>query len=857
MLRTTLRSLWSHKLRLVLTMLAIILGVSFMAGTLVLNATVGRVFDDLFGKMGQNIDAVARGEVLFERPDGGGDERALLDQDLVEQVAKVDGVAFAEGSIATTDATLIDRKGDPIGGFGPPTIVGSWDTDRQMASYQIDQGRAPEKPGEAVIDRGGADKGDFAIGQQVKYIGVDGKPSFLTLVGISRFGEADSAGGSIFVGVTLADAQRIAGEPGKVDQVIVRAAEGVTPEQLVERLDAANLSPGLDVITGQQASDEMASDIKQGLSFFTIALLVFAFISLFVAAFIISNTFSILLAQRTRELALLRAIGATRRQVLTSALAEAALIGVISSVLGFLAGIGLAAGALALLDVLGVDLPKTTLLVTPMAGIQVLLVGVIVTLVSAVLPAVRATRVPPIAALRSTAVENRSGLKYRAIGGLVLLVLGIVSILPAFAAEPDSDDLPGVGVGLGLLMLSILVLGPVIARPLARLAGSWLPSLKGVIGRLARENAMRSPRRTASTSAAIIIGVSLVVFISVFASSAQATIDKALGTNFESGYIVLPFNQGSSVGAPPEMAQRLRDVPGVAQVDAGSGAGGEITLPDGEKTPAFLFGITPETFGTIYNANMAEGTLDDLVPGTVLVDQAVARSNGIGVGDRISVTGQGGRVASFTVSALGDDPIVLGQWTINATDMAKLVPAVTDVFVGVNLEPGVSVDSIRGELRAVVDDYPNMRLQDKEQFRNSLVGLITALLNVILALLAVSIVIAFIGILNTMLLAIHERTRELGLLRAMGMTRSQMRSAVRWEAVIVSLIGTALGMGLGLGLSYVMVRALKSEGIDQFSVPTMPMIFIAGAAILLGILAAAWPAHKASKLNVLEAIATE
>jgi len=659
------------------------------------------------------------------------------------------------------------------------------------------------------------------------------------------------------VGVTLEEAQRIAQEPGQIDGVEIRADDGVTPEELVERLQSADLAPGADVITGEQASDEMASDVKQGLSFFTIALLVFAFISLFVAAFIISNTFSILLAQRTRELALLRAIGATRRQVLTSSLVEAALIGLVASILGFLAGIGLAAAALALLEAIGVDLPSTNLVITPIAGIQVLATGVIVTLVSALLPAIRATRVPPIAALRSAAAESPKTGKVRAIGGLVVLALGLVSILPAFRAEPTSDDLPGVGVGLGLLMLAVLMLGPAMARPLSRVTGAWLPRTRGVVGQLARENAMRSPRRTASTAAAIIIGVTLVVFISVFASSARATINKALGASFNSDFIVMPYNQGSEVGAAPTMAERLAQVPGVRQVDGSAAVVGQITLPNESETGGYIAGINPETFEDIYESSMAEGQLSDLVPGTVVVDRSVARSNGLAVGDTITITGSSGREADFEISALGDDPLILGQWTLNREDMTKLVPSVTDVFVGINLEPGTSVEDVRADLRAVVDDYPNMKLQDKDQFRNSLVSLITALLNVILGLLAVSIVIAFIGILNTMLLAIHERTRELGLLRAMGMTRSQMRSAVRWEAVIVSLLGTALGMLLGLGLSYVMVRALRSEGIDTFAVPTTPMIVVAVAAIVFGIVAAAWPAYKASKLNVLEAIATE
>ncbi|MCB0978449.1 MAG: ABC transporter permease [Acidimicrobiales bacterium] len=857
MLKTTLRSLWSHKLRLALSMLSIVLGVSFMSGTLVLNSTVGRVFDDLFAKLGENVDAVVRGKVLYENDQGGDTVRTLLPDSIVAKVRAVDGVAAAEGSTLTTKATIIDAKGDAMGGAGPPTIIGSWTVDKRMSSYQIDRGRAPTRPGEAILDRGGMDKGGFEIGSRVEIIGLDGKPQHLTIVGVSRFGEADSAGGSIFLGVTLPEAQRIAGEPGKLNQVDVRAEPGVSQEELVRRLKDAKLAKGLDIVTGEKASQEMASDVKQGLNFFTTALLVFAFIALFVAAFIISNTFSILFAQRTKELALLRAIGATRRQVLTSSLTEAAMIGAISSIVGFLAGIGLAAGALALLDALGVDLPRTNLLVTPATAVKVFATGVIVTLVSAAMPAIRATRVPPIAALRSTAVESRRAPRLRTVAGILLGLLGAFLIMPAFAAEPSSDDLPRIGGGLGCAVLALLLLGPAIARPISRVIGSWLPRVRGAVGNIARENAMRSPRRTASTAAALIIGVALVVFITIFAASARQTIDNSLGTGFRSDYIILPVNQQSEVGADPSMARRLAEVPGVSVVDATGFVVAQAELSNGDKTLAFAAAIRPQTFSEVYDAKMAEGSLAQLVPGTVVVDKTTAKDHGIAVGDKIRMVGTGDRRATLRVVAISNDPIVLGQWTIHRDDVTKLAPATTDVFVGVSLKPGTSVDSVRGDLRAIVRDYPNMKLQDKDQFRNSIVSLITGLLNVIFGLLAVSIVIAFIGILNTMILAIHERTRELGLLRAMGMTRGQMRAAVRWEAVIVSLMGAGLGMLLGLGLSYVMVRALRSQGIDQFAVPVSWMVTIAVAAVVFGIVAATWPAYKAGKLNVLEAIATE
>ena len=856
MFRTTLRSLWSHKRRLISTCVAVILGVAFMSGTLVLNSTIGRIFDDLFADFGKGVDVVVRGPALFESQAGNGTQRALIDDSVTDKVAAVPGVAVAEGSMASFQLTVLDKEGDPIGGAGPPTVVGSWDTDEQLASYQVASGRAPEKAGEAIIDRAGAAKADFEIGDSLVVISPKGRNQ-LEIVGISRFGEADSAGGSFFVGTTLAEAQRLAGEPGKLNQVNARAEEGVSPEQLVEAIAAADVFEGADVVTGKQAADEQASDIKEGFGFFTTILLVFAAIALFVGWFIISNTFGILVAQRTRELALLRAIGATRRQVLLSVLLEAGIIGIFSGLVGFIAGVGLATVAFSALRSFGIELPGADLIVEPSYALITVSVGLLITAIAAVGPAVRATRVPPIAALRDVAVDTSGRSLVRAGLAVVLLALGAVMIAPAFGSEPSSDQIPTVGAGLGVLLLAVLVAGPVIARPLARVIGAGLPLIKGITGRLSRENAMRSPRRTASTASALIIGVALVSFISIFASSAKASINAAIGTGFEGDYIIQPANQFSFSGAPPSLATDIAEIDGVSNVTALTFTEGQIALSAERQVGAFVGGIDPLTAPGIFSFKMSEGQIADLTPGGILVDKAVAKDEGVEIGDTLSILSGTGRTAEFTVVGISDDPAILGQWTIDRADTAKLTAEPTDFLLGINLDQGVQPDDIRPDLRAAVKPFPNMKLQDREQYTSSIVGTITALLNVIYALLAVSIVIALIGIANTLSLSIHERTRELGLLRAMGMTRSQLRSSVRWEAVIVALMGTAIGIGLGLALSYTMVRVLVSQGVDEFAVePTFLVIVVLGGAAL-GVLASVRPAWKASNLNVLDAIATE
>ncbi|QXC59935.1 ABC transporter permease [Aquihabitans sp. G128] len=855
MIRTTLRSLWSHKRRLISTCIAVILGVAFMAGTLVLTSTINSVFDDLFANVNKNTDAIVRGPELF-KSDQAGTQRDTIPEATAEKVLAVPGVAAVSPSIATESITLLDKKGDPMGGQGPPTFVGSWGTDAQLNPYTVISGRAPEREGEAVIDRAAANDGPFKVGDSLKLVTADG-PTSLKLVGITRFGDADSAGGVIFVGTTLRQAQDYAGEPGKLDTVDVRGDAGVSPTELVKRIEAAKVTSKADVLTGEQAAKEQANELKDLFGFFSKILLTFAFIALFVGVFIISNTFGILVAQRTKELALLRAIGATRFQVLGSVLLEAGIIGVVSAVLGFLSGVGLAAAALALLRGVGLDLPSASLTITGGTAAVAIFVGLAITTASAVLPAVRATRVPPIAALRDVAIDTSDRSRLRAIFGVLFLVVGAVLTIPAFGTDPTTDQLPKVGIGMALIVVAVLVLGPVLARPLSRVVGSPLPAIKGVTGRLARENAMRSPRRTASTAAALIIGVTLVGFITIFASSAQTSVTASISGGFEGDYILQPANQQSFTGASFKLADAVAKVDGVDTVTAISGVPAQLTLPDGSKPGTNIAGIDPPTYTKLFDVKMSEGDLSDLKKGQIVVGRQTAKKESLAIGDTVKVLSADGRRASFRVAAISDDNVLLGDWTITRDDAKALRAKPDDFLVAIKLDQGTSVEGIRPELKKVAKAYPTMKLQDRKQFTGSIVAQISALLNVIYGLLAVSIVIALIGIANTLSLSIHERTRELGLLRAMGMTRSQLRSSVRWEAVIVALMGTGLGLLLGLGLSYTLVQALKSQGFNSFDVPIGGMVFVVVFGAALGVIAALRPAWKASKLNVLEAISTE
>ncbi|MGI8710678.1 MAG: ABC transporter permease [Acidimicrobiales bacterium] len=858
MIRLTLNSLWSHKRRLVSTCIAIVLGVAFMAGTFVLTSTINKVFDDLFATGYEGVDAVVRGPVLYR--DHHGTQRDNLPESALAEVKAVSGVAIAEGSISTEQITVLDQQGETMGGNGPPTIVGSWESDRQLNPYHVVRGRAPRSAGEAVIDKAGFEEGGFRVGGRIRLVTARGTRP-LRLVGVTRFGDADSSGGVLGVQATLPQAQDLIGEANKLETVDVRTAPGVDPETLVQRLEAAKVAPRADVVTGDEAAAEQSQELKGGfVSFFSTILLVFAFIALFVGAFIISNTFGILIAQRTRELALLRAVGASRRQVLTSVLFEAGVIGVVSSVVGFVAGVALAKGALVLLNAFGVDLPSAGITVRPISAVITIAVGLLITASASLLPAIRATRVPPLAALRDVAVDQSGRSRLRLVFGLLLLGAGVYSILPAFGRDPTTDQLPGIGLGLGLVILAVLVLGPTFARPLSLAVGSPLPRLRGITGRLSRENAMRSPRRTASTASALIIGVTLIVFITAFAASAQTSISNSISGGFKGQYIVQPQSQASFTGVSPKLARSLRDVDGVDVVAAASFTPTQLVLPGGAKPAGFVGGIEPSTYGRVFDVKMDTGKLTDLRPGTVVVDRQVAKKQGLRIGQQIGITSASGRKARLEISAISDEPNLLGQWTVSASDAARLSPSPTDAFIGLRIDRGLDLETLRAPLTAVVDRYPTMKLQDRDQFTGSLVDQIKALLNVIYGLLAISVLIALIGIANTLSLSIHERTRELGLLRAMGMARDQLRASVRWEAAIVALMGTVVGVLLGVGASIVMVKALVSQGFTDFQLPIFGILSLATivvVAVALGVLAAVRPAWRASRLNLLDAIATE
>jgi putative ABC transport system permease protein len=846
MLRLTRRSLWEHKRRLVSTVVAIVLGVAFMAGTFVLSDTLDRAFDDLFSDINEEVDAQVQGDVLFSDPFGG-DQRRLLDGELVDRVAQVDGVRFAEpfviafGSGSTN--RVLDGEGEPIGASqGPPTLFENWIDNPEMSPYELEDGRGPEADDEIAMNLAAVDEGDLELGDDVSVVTRLGIRTY-QLVGVFRVGTAESAAGAVNVDFTLAEVQNLAGTGTQVNQIFAMGDEGLSEQDVVDRI-APVLPDGSEVITGRAAAAQLSSDVQSGFQFLQIMLSVFGGIALLVGAFVISNTFSILVAQRTRELALLRAVGASRGQVLGSVLLEAVLVGLFSALLGLLGGIGLAKGVTSAFAAFGADLPTDTLALRPTTVVIALVVGVGVTLVAAMIPAVRSTRVKPLAALRDVAVERAGASKLRIAAGLVLLVVSLLNLSAGWRGEPNTDDVPTVGFGAVLMIVAAIVIGPVVAARSVRLLGAALPRLKGVTGRLATENAARSPKRTSATASALIISVALVGFITVFAASAKDSIGKEVSRGFEGDFVVQSSSGffGPSLGFPTRVADLAAEVDGVDRIAALSFVRGEVTGGG-------------DTWGQFLEPRMTEGDIADLTDGGVVVDVGEAEDHGIEVGDELVLTMVGGRELEVEVQAISDDENLLGYYTITRADYQATVTEANDAWLFGSVEPGADVDDVIADVEDAIAEIPSLEVLDRDGFIGDLAAQITQFVTVIYVLLALSVTIGLIGIANTLSLSIHERVRELGLLRAVGMNRAQLRSSIRWESVLISVLGTLVGLVLGLGLSRAMIEALSSAGLTTYSVPVRSLVTIVVLAVLLGVLASVRPSRRASKMGVLEAIA--
>jgi putative ABC transport system permease protein len=848
MLRLTLRGLWSRKLRTALTFVVVMLGVSLMAGTLVLTDTIRKTFDDLFADVNRGTDVYVRGVTQFESSFGD-TQRPRLDDSIVEDIEVTDGVAIAEPSVQGY-AQIIGKEGEPIGdpGFGPPTFGGNWSTVDELNPFTlVEGGRAPEADDELVIDKRSADDAGFEVGDTVSVQTQTGLEEY-ELVGVARFGTADSPGGATFALMTLPAAQQRVARPGMVDSVSIVADDGVGQRELADRVQA-QLGDDAEVLTGAEITEENQDDIEQGLQFFTGFLTAFAVIALVVGAFVIYNSFTILVAQRNREMALLRAVGASRGQVLRGVLLEAVIIGSLASVAGFLLGLAVTGGLRAVMDAFGFDLPAGDIIVRPGAVLVAVLSGFIVTVTSAVVPAVRAARVLPIAAMRDVAVERTTRVRIRLVIAIGVAVLGALSLVSGVAGD---GGIQAVGLGVLLIFTAAVLFGPVFARPTVQLIGAPLPAVKGMVGQLARQNAARNPKRTAATASALLIGVAIIAFFLAFNSSLRASIDNVVDDQFVGDFAVETGTFGFG-GLPPELAERLNELP---EVEIATGIRGVQARIDESNT--FATGVDPVPAFELFDLAPIQGTSADLAePDTIAVFEGRAEDKGWSVGDEIDVVFPQYGSTKLRIAMLYANKEIAGDYTIGFATLERYVPDPADFVVFARLADGVDPEEARPALQAVTDDYPTGELLDIEEYKDATAEQFTPILGLVTVLMLLTIIIAVLGIMNTLALSVLERTRELGLVRAVGGTRQQIRSMIRWESVVITVLGSTIGLGLGLFFAWSIGKALEEDGFTTYQVPYVGVAAVVVTSALFGMLAALYPAWRAGRLDVLDAIATE
>jgi putative ABC transport system permease protein len=843
----TIRGLWAHKLRFLLTGIAVMLGVAFMAGTMVLTDTMGRSFDALFASANADVDVVVQQPETIESELGDGRER--VPAATLATIQGLDGVRAAAGSLQGF-AQLVKADGSvsSLDGLGM-TIGANW-IPEELSPFDLATGRAPEAADEAILDQGTAEREGWLPGDAFEVVTQEGNRR-LTLVGTATMGDLEGIPGSSLIALADGPAQELFGQPGHYDAVVVAAEEGVDAAALADEVDAALGAGTFDVLTAAADTAEQQSQFEEDLSFFNQFLLAFAYVSLFVGTFIIYNTFSIVVAQRKRDMAMLRAIGAGRRQLLLSVLVESVAVGVVASAVGLAVVLVMSMGLRELLSATGLEIPSGDLVVSTGTVVTAFVVGLTVTVLSAVAPAVRASRIAPIAALREVDRDDSGTSIARALIGLLLAGGGVAAFAAGLVAE-GTQALQLVGVGAVGTIVGVFVLGPVIARPAVAALGWPLPLLSGMAGRLARENATRNPKRTSATASALMIGVALVGFITILAASTKASVEASVDRSMRADYVIDSGAWGEG-GFSPDLAAGLT---GLTELDAISPLRSAPIEVDGRSTT--VDAVDTGVIDRLFDLEVVHGAMADVGPGSVAIDAGKAAEHGVGVGDEIDVL-FGTGTATLAVAAIFDEPIGAVGGAPYVVDLATFEANVTDQFdrqVFVTAADGVPVAASTRALEAAIADLPNAELQNQAQFKESITSEIDQMLNLIYGLLALAVVIALIGIANTLALSVHERTRELGLLRAVGMGRRQLRTSIRWESVLIALLGTALGAVLAIGGAWGSVRALGTEGVTTFTVPPGQMLTIVGLAAVAGVVAALGPARRAARLDVLAAIAT-
>ncbi len=841
MFRLSLKMTLARKGRLLLTSLAIILGTSFLSGTTIFSDTINSTFDRLFTDVFRDVDAYVRSTDSVDT--GFGEQRAPSAVSALDTILKVKGVSAAVGDMQSY-ARVIDKDGKPIGqDQGPPTF-GGIASESMAGLWSVEDGRLAVGPKEMMLDRETAEKGKFEIGDTVRVNALSGTREF-TLVGIANYGDVSSPGGATFALFDQPTASEFLLKPGFVDAFLIKGDGTLSDEELAKAIDAALPADAkLETLTGAEITEETTSQIKTVLGFFTAFLTAFSYIALGIGCFVIYNVFSITAAQRQRESALLRAIGASRRQVTVSLLVEALIVGVLGSIIGFVAGIGLSRALSALLNAIGLEIPTSGLTIETGAITRTVLIGTVITILSAILPALRSGRVPPVAAMRDTALDTVQKLTRRVAIGLVLIVAGAIALI----ASINGADVAILGVGVLGVFAGVLVIGPALSKPVAVLLGKPVATLRGVTGAMSQQNAARNPKRTARTAAPVLIGVALVTAFTALAASIKSEIRESIGSSFRGDY-ALSVNSRGFGGIPISITDQLTQL---AEIDQATGVG-FIAAKVGDESP-FVLVFNPKTADGLYDLEMVEGTQKGLTKNEILVEADKALDKNLSVGSRVQVTLVDGRSMQLTVAGTYTD--AYGNYAVSRELFEGSNTPLFDSFVYIKTAEGVSDESARTAISAVSEDLGIGKLESRDEYIDTQAGQVDQFLALIYGLLFLSVIIAIVGIIITLLLSVFERRREIGLLRAVGMTRSQVRTMVRWESVITSLFGAVTGVVLGILTGIVIVVSLNDSGFSAFTLPIANTIVILVGAFVVGVIAAVFPAWRATRTEIISAIAS-
>ncbi|MFF4449871.1 ABC transporter permease [Streptomyces sp. NPDC001502] len=856
-LKTSRRNFVAHKGRMALSAVAVMLSVAFVCGTLVFTDTMNTTFDKLFAVTNSDVTVTPKeAEEGEENPQRGRPE--ILAGSAVEQVRKAEGVKSAEGGVVSMSVTVVNTKNENLGSTtGAPTIAGSWN-DNELKSMKITSGNAPRGPTEMMVDADTVEKHHLKLGDELRTITVTGDIR-ARITGIATFTVTNPGAAVVYFDTATAQ-QALLGSPGSFTHVNVTAKDGVSDEQLKRNVAAAVGADTYKLQTAKEAADANRKDVGSFLDVMKYVMLGFAGIAFLVGIFLIFNTFSMLVAQRTREIGLMRAIGADSGQILKSVVVEAFLLGVVGSLLGIGAGIGLAIGLMELMGSMGMHLSTDDLTIawtTPVIGI---VLGVIVTVVSAFVPARRAGKVSPMAALRESGTpgDKKAGV-VRAVLGLVLTGIGGAGLYLATAAEEAGPGSLWLGLGVVFTLKGFIVIGPLLAEGVVRVLSGVVLRPFGPVGRLAERNALRNPRRTGATAAALMIGLALVACLSVVGSSMVASATEELDKSVGADYIV-----NSETGQPvlPQAEQALRATKGLDHVTAYREVAAKLTAPDG-TTVDEGFGATDPTYAKDIRRKMVAGEHAAAYGANAMsVGSEYATKYGVKVGDELTVAFTGGSTVKLKVAAITSDEGNLdkGMKYISTETARANVPAdklPLPFMLLASAQDGKSDATAYESVKAAMAEYPQYKVRNQTDYKQALKDQVGQLLNMVYGLLGLAIIVAVLGVVNTLALSVVERTREIGLMRAIGLSRRQLRRMIRLESVVIALFGALLGLGLGMGWGIGAQQLLALQGLKVLEIPWPTILGVFAASAFVGLFAALVPAFRAGRMNVLNAIASE